>query len=175
VVTPAWPAGRPVRRRTGAPSRGRDPPALDGLFSCSGNDLDHLGERGFAGGTTSGTRHVRWWGCSPSASWSWAPWSRRSVHYVLPWLLPLLVANARPILGVAAAVAVLVILDRLHRPWLVELQRQGLTDAPRRVWRVQGWRSRRLMDQLATAIQEGRIDSERAAVVFPGRDRKPLR
>ena len=60
-----------------------------------------------------------------------------SVHYVLPWLLPLMVANARPILGVAAAVAVLAVLDCLQRPWFVELQRQGLSDAPRRVWRVQ--------------------------------------
>jgi hypothetical protein len=56
---------------------------------------------------------------------------------------------------------------RLRRPWFVELQRQGLTDAPRRVWRVRGWRrSGRLMDETATAIREGRIDSEHAAILF---------
>jgi hypothetical protein len=98
------------------------------------------------------------------------------VHYVLPWLLPILVTNARPILGVAAALVVLVVLDRWQRPWFVELQRQGLADAPRRAWRVQGWRrSRRLVNELTAAIREGRIDSERATVLFPGRDRKPPR
>ena len=63
-------------------------------------------------------------------------------RHVLPWLVPLVAANARLLLGVAAALAGLVALDQLHRPWYVVLQRQGLADAPRRVWRVQGWRDR---------------------------------
>jgi hypothetical protein len=86
---------------------------------------------------------------------------------VLPWLLPLLAANARLLLGLAAAVTVLAALNQLHRPWYVELQRQGLADAPRRVWRVQGWRrSGYLMGELTAAIRDGRIDN-RGAVILP--------
>jgi hypothetical protein len=86
--------------------------------------------------------------------------------YVLPWLVPLVVANARPLLAIAAALVVLAALDQLHRPWYVELQRQGLADAPRRVWRVQGWRrSGRLMGELTAAIREGRIDNRRAVIL----------
>jgi hypothetical protein len=49
----------------------------------------------------------------------------------------------------------------------VELQRQGLADAPRRVWRVQGWRrSGRLIGELTAAIREGRIDTERAVILL---------
>jgi hypothetical protein len=89
-----------------------------------------------------------------------------TVRYVLPWLVPLATANARPLLAVAAALAVLAVLNQLHRPWYVELQRQGLADAPRRVWRVQGWRrSGRLMGELAVVIREGRIDNERAVIL----------
>ena len=90
-----------------------------------------------------------------------------TVEYVLPWLLPWLADNRRPVLWLIAAVAVAVGLNQLHRPWYVELQRQGLTDAPRRVWRVQGWRrSGRLMGELTAAIQEGRIDRERGTVIL---------
>ena len=90
-----------------------------------------------------------------------------TVEYVLPWLLPWLADNTRPVLWLIAAVAVAVGLNQLHRPWYVELQRQGLTDAPRRVWRVQGWRrSGRLMGELTAAIQEGRIDRERGTVIL---------
>ena len=93
-----------------------------------------------------------------------------TVRYVLPWLVPLVQANARPLLGLAAAVVVLAALNQLHRPWYVELQRQGLADAPRRVWRVQGWRrSGRLMGELTAAIREGRIDNERAVILRDGR------
>ena len=146
-------------------------PPLDGLFSYAGNDLDDLGDFGFAEfhdeqHAARMTVTVLVVGLVVAGVLVAA-----LVHYVLPWLLPLLVASVRPILGVAAAVAVLVVLDRLRRPWFVELQRQGLADAPRRVWRVRGWRrSTRLIDELATAIREGRVDSERAAILFPGRD-----
>jgi hypothetical protein len=87
--------------------------------------------------------------------------------YVLPWLVPLVVANARPLAGVATALVVLAALNQLHRPWYVELQRQGLADAPRRVWRVQGWRrSGRLMGELTAAVREGRIDNQRAVILL---------
>jgi len=90
-----------------------------------------------------------------------------TVQFVLPWLLPLVAANAGPLLGAAAVVAVLVVVDRLRRPWFVELQRQGLTDAPRRVWRVRGWRrSGRLLEEIAAAVREGRIDGAHAAILF---------
>jgi hypothetical protein len=93
-----------------------------------------------------------------------------TVEYVLPWLLPLLAANARLLLGLAAAVTVLAALNQLHRPWYVELQRQGLADAPRRVWRVQGWRrSGRLMGELTAAIRDGKIDNQRAVILRDGR------
>jgi hypothetical protein len=92
--------------------------------------------------------------------------------YVLPWLVPWVAAHARPLLIGAAVLAALVALNQLHRPWYVELHRQGLADAPRRVWRVQGWRrSGRLMDQLTAAIREGRID-HRGAVILPADDRR---
>jgi hypothetical protein len=89
-----------------------------------------------------------------------------TTRFVLPWLVPFVVANAWPLAGAAAALALLVALNQLHRPWYVELQRQGLADAPRRVWRVQGWRrSRRLMGELTAAIREGRIDNQRAVIL----------
>ena len=95
-----------------------------------------------------------------------------TVEYVLPWLLPWLADNRRPVLWLIAAVAVAVGLNQLHRPWYVELQRQGLADAPRRVWRVQGWRqSGRLMGELTAAIQEGRIDTQRGTVILRQVDR----
>jgi hypothetical protein len=92
--------------------------------------------------------------------------------YVLPWLVPLVVDHARPLLAGAAVLAVLAALNQVHRPWYVELRRQGLADAPRRVWRVQGWRrSGRLMGELTAAIREGRIDRRRAVILRtdPGR------
>jgi hypothetical protein len=89
-----------------------------------------------------------------------------TVTYALPRLMPLVVANARPLGGIAAALVLLVALNQLHRPWYVELQRQGLADAPRRVWRVQGRRrSGRLMGELTAAIREGRIDNRRAVIL----------
>jgi hypothetical protein len=92
-----------------------------------------------------------------------------TVEYVLRWLAD----NARLVLWLIAAVAVAVGLNQLHRPWYVELQRQGLADAPRRVWRVQGWRrSGRLLGELTAAIQEGRIDRERGTVILRPGDRR---
>ncbi|HEV3400090.1 MAG TPA: hypothetical protein VHS79_02560 [Actinomycetes bacterium] len=89
-----------------------------------------------------------------------------TVRYVLAWLVPLVQANARLLLGLAAALVVLAGLNQLHRPWYVELRRQGLADAPRRVWRVQGWRrSGRLMGELTAAIRDGRIDGRGAVIL----------
>jgi hypothetical protein len=88
------------------------------------------------------------------------------------FVVPLLIANARPLLAGAAVVVVLAALNQLQRPWYVELQRQGLADAPRRVWRVRGWRrSGRLLGELTAAIREGRID-RRGTVILPARDRR---
>jgi hypothetical protein len=93
-----------------------------------------------------------------------------TVGHVLPWLVPRVAAHARSLLTGAAVLVALVALNQLHRPWYVELQRQGLADAPRRVWRVQGWRrSGRLMATLTAAIREGRID-HRGAVIVPADD-----
>ena len=92
--------------------------------------------------------------------------------FVLPWLVPWVAGHARPLLAGAATVVALVALNQLNRPWYVELQRQGLAGAPRRVWRVQGWRrSTRRMDELTAAIREGRID-HRGAVILPADDRR---
>jgi hypothetical protein len=92
--------------------------------------------------------------------------------YVLPWLVPFVADHARPLLGGAAVLAGLTALNQLHRPWYVELQRQGLADAPRRVWRVQGRRrSGRLMAELVAAVREGRID-RRGTVILPADDRR---
>jgi hypothetical protein len=90
-----------------------------------------------------------------------------TLGHVLPWLVPPVVAHARLLLGAGAALAMLGVLDLLLlRPWYVELQRQGLADAPRRVWRVRGWRrSGRLMGELGAAIREGRIDNRRAVIL----------
>jgi hypothetical protein len=90
-----------------------------------------------------------------------------TVQFVLPWLLPWVAANAVPLVVALAVIAALVLVERLRRPWFVELQRQGLADAPRRVWRVRGWRrAGRLMEEIASAVGEGRIDSEHAAILF---------
>jgi hypothetical protein len=150
-------------------------PPIDSFFTYDGRDLDRLGDRIF-------DRHHD----DRHAAWAMVTWLlvgvlvtgllvAAAVAYVLPWLVPLAVANAWPLLGVAAAVAVLAAVDRLVRPWFVELQRQGLADAPRRVWRVRGWRrSARLMDEVAAAVRDGRIDQRHAAVLFrPGEGGAP--
>jgi hypothetical protein len=149
-------------------------PPIESSFTYSGRDLDHLGEVVFD----------RWHDDRHAAKAMATALvvvavvvgllAAAIIEYARPWLVSFVVTKARLILGVVAAVAVLVILDRLQRPWFVELQRQGLSDAPRRVWRVQGWwRSGRLMNQIAAAIREGRIDGEHATILFPGRDLRP--
>ena len=90
-----------------------------------------------------------------------------TVRYVLSWMVPPVVDNARLLLAAAAILAVVTVADHLLRPWYVELQRQGLADAPRRVWRVRGWRrSGRLIGEITAAIQDGRIDNRRAVILL---------
>jgi hypothetical protein len=139
-------------------------PPVDALFTYHGSDL---GDPGFL-----------WWH-DERDTLGLTIWSvilvgvlavlaaAATVQFVLPWLLPWVAANAVPLAAAVAAVAALVVVDRLRRPWFVELQRQGLTDAPRRAWRVRGWRrAGRLLEEIATAVQEGRIDSQHAAILF---------
>jgi hypothetical protein len=139
------------------------------LFTTRG---EHLGELGFrrytdddrSAATTAGLAILAMTVVVGVAAWL-------TVSYVVPWMVPWVTGQARPLLAGAAALAGLAALNQLHRPWYVELQRQGLAGAPRRVWRVQGWRrSGRLMRQLVAAVREGRVDP-RGTVLLPADDR----
>jgi hypothetical protein len=134
------------------------------LFTTRGRHLGELGFRRFTDDDRDAAATATWAILAATFLVGLAAWL--TVRYVLPWLVPLVVANARLLGGVAAGLVVLAALNQLHRPWWVELQRQGLADAPRRVWRVQGWRrSGRLMGELTAAIREGRIDNRRAVIL----------
>lgn len=139
-------------------------PPVDALFTYHGSDL---GDPGFLWWHDErDTLELTLWAIIVVAVLAMLA-AAATVQFVLPWLLPRVAANAVPLLLAAAVVAALVVVDRLRRPWFVELQRQGLTDAPRRVWRVPGRRrAGRLMEEIATAVQEGRIDSRHAAILF---------
>lgn len=149
-----------------------EPPPIPGVMDMFTYAEDDLGERGFDRyyddrRAARVSVFVLTVGVFLVAGLAWA-----TVTYVLPWLVPLVVDNARPILAVATALVVLLALNQVHRPWYVELQRQGLADAPRRVWRVPGWRrSGRLMGELTAAIRDGRIDGRGAVILRqdPGR------
>lgn len=137
---------------------------LPGPIDMFTDDGEHLGDRLYDDQTTVGTTIIL--GALLLVVIGALAWVTGT--YVVPFLAD----NARPLLIGAAVLAALAALNQLHRPWYVELQRQGLADAPRRVWRVQGWRrSGRLMDQLTAAIREGRID-HRGAVILPADDRR---
>ncbi|HZD01201.1 MAG TPA: hypothetical protein VFA46_13745 [Actinomycetes bacterium] len=72
-----------------------------------------------------------------------------------PWLL----AHLPAVLGVLAGGVMVGILVLVRRPWLIEAQRLGLGDAPKRVWRVTGWRRSGLcVREVAVAIEQGRLD-----------------
>lgn len=89
---------------------------------------------------------------------------------VREWVVPFLVAYIGWIGATLAAIAILVVLDRLTRPWFIEAESARLFHAPRRIWRIQGWwRSRRAFQAVATAIAEGRIDNERGVILFTER------
>jgi hypothetical protein len=89
-------------------------------------------------------------------------------------VLPLLASNARLVAAVLAVAAASLLLDRLTRPWFIEAESARLVDAPRRIWRVQGWwRARRAFRSVAAAIADGRIDAEHGAVIFTDRSQAP--
>jgi hypothetical protein len=92
------------------------------------------------------------------------------VLFVREWVVPFLVANIGWIGATVAAIALLVLLDRLTRPWFIEAESARLLHAPRRIWRIQGWwRSRRAFRAVAAAIAEGRIDNQRGVILFTER------
>jgi hypothetical protein len=96
------------------------------------------------------------------------------VALVREWVVPFLVANIGWIGATVAAVAILVLLDRLTRPWFIEAESARLFHAPRRIWRIQGWwRSRRAFRAVAAAIAEGRIDNQRGVILFTERGTAP--
>jgi hypothetical protein len=93
-----------------------------------------------------------------------------AVGVVREWVAPFLVAKIAWIGAVLASIAILVLLDRLTRPWLIEAESARLFHAPRRIWRVHGWwNGRRAVRAVAAAITEGRIDNERGVVLFTDR------
>jgi hypothetical protein len=140
-------------------------PGLLSLFATRGDDAVHPGFDWHIEDARSTTFNAAMAIAAAVAVVALLAWLATS--FVLPWLVPLVVDNARPLAGAAVALIVLVALNQLHRPWYVELQRQGLADAPRRVWRVQGRRrSGRLMGELTAAIREGRIDNQRAVILL---------
>jgi hypothetical protein len=96
------------------------------------------------------------------------------VGVVREWVVAFLVPNLGWIGATLAAIVVLVVLDRLTRPWFIEAESARLFQAPRRIWRVHGWwRSRRAFRAVATAIADGRIDNERGVILFTERPTAP--
>ena len=96
------------------------------------------------------------------------------VVLVREWVVPFLVANIGWIGATLAAIAILVLLDRLTRPWFIEAESARLFHAPRRIWRIRGWwRSRRAFRAVAAAIAEGRIDNQRGVILFTDRSTAP--
>ena len=86
------------------------------------------------------------------------------------WVVPFMVDHAAALGLALAGVAAVVLVDRLTRPWLIEAESGRLFQAPRRIWRVQGWwRSRRVLRAVVAAVADGRIDSEHGVVLFPDR------
>lgn len=82
----------------------------------------------------------------------------------LGWLLvtvarPSLFGHLSAVLGVVAGGVMVGILVLVRRPWLIEAERLGLDDAPKRVWRVIGWRrSGQCVREVAGAIEQGRLE-----------------
>jgi hypothetical protein len=96
------------------------------------------------------------------------------VGVVREWVVPFLIANLGWIGVALAMIAVLVLLDRLTRPWFIEAESARLFHAPGRIWRIHGWwRSRRAFRAVVTAITEGRIDNERGVILFTERSTAP--
>lgn len=169
---PLWSSGRPSERFHGAEELPADEPPIPPWSSLWRTPNRGVGEPGYDRFNDERHAAVNAQIATVAGVLAFGAVVALTVRYVVPWLRPFLVANARPLLGLAATVTVLLALNQVHRPWYVELQRQGLADAPRRVWRVQGWRrSGRLMGELTAAIRDGRIDS-RGAVILPADGRR---
>jgi hypothetical protein len=93
---------------------------------------------------------------------------------VVERVVPFLVGNALPIGAGLAALAAVVLADRLTRPWFIEAESGRLVDPPRRIWRVSGWwRARRAFRVVVDAVAEGRIDSRYGVIVFTDRSAAP--
>jgi hypothetical protein len=92
------------------------------------------------------------------------------VGVIREWVVPFLVVNIGWIGATLAAITILMLVDRLTRPWFIEAESARLFHAPRRIWRIQGWwRSRRAFRAVAAAIADGRIDNERGVILFTER------
>jgi hypothetical protein len=93
---------------------------------------------------------------------------------VVERVVPFLVDNAMVIGAGLAALAAVVLADRLTRSWFIEAESGRMVDPPRRIWRVSGWRrARRAFQAVVDAIAEGRIDSQHGAIVFTDRSSAP--
>jgi hypothetical protein len=94
--------------------------------------------------------------------WLLLAWVGVATHAMVAWLVdhPVVLAGATVVLVILAVLLV------FRRPWLVVAERQGLADAPRRAWRLVGWRrSGRFALQIAQAIRDGRFDASGVVVV----------
>ena len=96
-----------------------------------------------------------------------------AVWAVVHWVVPFVVANAVRVGLALVATAAVVLVDRFTRPWFIEAESARLFHPPRRIWRVRGWRSRRVFRAVVAAIAEGRIDSEHGVIVFSDRSKGP--
>jgi hypothetical protein len=85
---------------------------------------------------------------------------------VVERVVPFLADHALVIGAGLAALAALVLVDRLTRPWFIEAESGRMFQAPRRVWRVSGWRRARRAFRAVEAVTEGRIDSEHGVIMF---------
>jgi hypothetical protein len=98
------------------------------------------------------------------------------VVVALTWslVLPLVAAEALPIVVVLVLAGVVVLLDRLTRPWFIEAESARMLGGPRRIWRIQGWwRARRAFAVVAAAVAEGRIGAEHGIILRADGSRPP--
>ena len=82
--------------------------------------------------------------------------------FVATRVVPSMAHPAAVLDGLGGAIVLVAASLLIDRPWLVEAERRGI-DAPRRVWRVRGWRqSGRVLREVVAAIRRGRLDVEPA-------------
>jgi hypothetical protein len=93
--------------------------------------------------------------------------------FVATRVVPSMAHPAAVLGGLGGAIVLVAASLLIDRPWLVEAERRGI-DAPRRVWRVRGWRrSGRVLREVVAAIGRGRLDVEPAGAL-PENPRSPL-